>query len=71
MFGPKALVTLFLAVVCAAVTPLSARTWLIPLDTPTIQAGIDSAAVLDTVFVACGTYAEHGISMKYRRGLEG
>jgi hypothetical protein len=48
-------------------SPTFARTWHITPDgtgdAPTIQAGIDSAAVGDTVEVACGTYYEHDIEL--------
>jgi predicted outer membrane repeat protein len=36
--------------------PADHQTWLIPIDAPTIQAGIDIAAAGDTVMVTCGTY---------------
>ncbi len=40
-----------------------ARTWIVPADAPTIQAGIDSAVVGDTVLVRRGTYFEYGIEL--------
>jgi len=44
-----------------------ARTWHVPAEAPTIQAGIDSAVAGDVVEVACGTYLEDNIKMK--RGI--
>ncbi len=41
-----------------------AATWQVPLDAPTIQAGIDAAATGDTVLISCGTYLESQIVMK-------
>ena len=57
---------LAIAVILAFALPTlaTARTWHVPTDAPTIQAGIDSAGVGDDVLVAPGTYFEHDIVMK-------
>jgi hypothetical protein len=54
----------FLGLLFVAVNRSSARTWSVPTDAPTIQAGIDSALAGDTVSVDCGTYYEYNINMK-------
>ena len=48
----------------APATPCLGRTWHVPVDAPTIQAGIDSAAAGDHVHVAPGVYCEHDIILK-------
>jgi hypothetical protein len=50
-------------------TPAVARTWVVPDDAPTIQAGIDSSSVGDTVLVEAGTYYECYVEPKSRTVL--
>ena len=49
----------------------SGRTWVVPDDAPTVAAGIESAAVYDTVLITAGTYCEHGVELKPRILLTG
>ncbi len=56
------LIVLLLSVSC--VSTVQATTWQVPGDAPTIQAGIDLAAVGDVVEIACGTYTEHDLILK-------
>jgi hypothetical protein len=49
---------------CLGGDPATARTWHVPGDAPTIQAGVDSASAGDDVLVAPGHYYEHDIVLK-------
>ncbi len=56
-----------LATLCSALlifTSSHATTFHVPADRPTIQLGIDRAAVGDTVLVDCGVYYEYAMEMK-------
>jgi hypothetical protein len=53
--------------VCASATnpvPTFARVWRVPDDVQTIAAALDSAAVADSVQIACGTYIESDLVLK-------
>ena len=52
------------AFLVALVSGSHAATIRVPEDEATIAAGLHAAAAGDTVVVACGTYYEHGISLK-------
>ena len=57
--GLISLFVLFIPTLSAAVS------WNVPADAPTIQAGIDSASVGDTVLVSCDTYTiSQALTMK-------
>ena len=56
----QVMIVLFLMATAAVAT---ATTWQVPAECGTIRAGVDSAAVGDTVLVACGTYYEHDIPL--------
>jgi len=51
----RVMAAILLSILVSA-SPASGRTWLVPGDAPTIQAGIDSAASGDTIIVADGEY---------------
>jgi hypothetical protein len=55
-------VLLFMGVI--SLKPASARTWHVPGDAQTIQAGINLGRAGDDVIVAPGTYLEHDIVMR-------
>ena len=60
-------VSIVVAVLCSSigisVTAVEAATIRVPDEQPSIQAGLDVAAVGDTVLVASNTYMEHDIGM--------
>lgn len=57
-------VLVILAVLFALSEPAETKTWYVPSQCPTIQAGIDSASAGDTVLVAGGTYYEHDLEVR-------
>lgn len=60
--GPAAFLAAFVALVFVA--DAQARTWLVPTELPSIAAGLEAAAMGDTVLVDCGTYLEHELLLK-------
>jgi len=53
-----------IALVSVCVAQSEARTWRVPQDAPTIQAGVDSAATGDDILVSPDVYEEHAISIR-------
>ena len=57
--GPTLALAAALALGCLPTA--RAATWQVPAQQPSIAAAIAAAAVGDTIVLACGTYAEHGL----------
>jgi hypothetical protein len=66
---PKGIIAFFFLMIFCLSGPGIARTWNVPGDAPTIQAGIDSASGGDTVLVASGVYNEYEIVIDGKSGL--
>ena len=62
--GPHFMAVVVIFACVLSPTTGAARTWHVPTEAPTIQAGIDSARAGDDVLVAPGRYLEHDIAMK-------